>query len=73
MKGNSKAERERRERLCEWILEETSVIEKINRQWKDGLITESQFSKTLDRLLLNIKEHKTGLKQPDPRSLEKRR
>jgi len=55
------------------ILEEISVIEKINRQWKDGLITEFQFSETLDRLLLNIKGHQTGLKQPDPRSLEKRR
>jgi hypothetical protein len=56
----------------ELILKEISVIDKINRQWKDGLITEFQFSETLDRLLLNIKRHQTELKQPDPRSLEKK-
>jgi len=57
--------------LTKRILEEVRVIDKINRQWKDGVITEFQFSKTLDRLLVNIKRHQTGLKQPDPRSLEK--
>jgi len=44
------------------ILEEISIIDKINRQWKDGLITEFQFSETLDRLLANIKRHQTELK-----------
>jgi len=58
--------------VIELILEEISVIDKINRQWKDGLITEFQFSETLDRLLVNIKRHQTELKQPDPRSLEKK-
>lgn len=56
----------------ELILEEISVIDKINRQWKDGLITEFQFSETLDRLLVNIKKHQTELKQPDPQSLSKK-
>lgn len=50
----------------ELILEEISVIDKINRQWKDGLITEFQFSETLDRLLANIKRHQIEIKQPDP-------
>ena len=45
------------------ILEEIKIIEKINRQWKDGLITEFQFSETLDRLLVNIKRHQTDSKQ----------
>ena len=53
------------------ILEEIKIIEKINRQWKDGLITEFQFSETLDRLLANIKGYQTELKQPSPQSLEK--
>jgi len=48
------------------ILEEISIIEKINRQWKDGLITEFQFSESLDRLLANIKKHQPEIKQPDP-------
>ena len=55
----------------ERILEEIKIIEKINRQWKDGLITEFQFSETLDRLLANIKGYQAELKQPSPRSLEK--
>ena len=50
------------------ILEEISIIDKINRRWKDGLITEFQFSESLDRLLLNIKAHQTELKQPGPQS-----
>ena len=54
------------------ILEEISIIDKINRQWKEGLISEFQFSETLDRLLVNIKRCQTELKQPDPRSLEKK-
>ncbi|MBA7478192.1 hypothetical protein ES707_13613 [subsurface metagenome] len=53
------------------ILEEIKIIEKINRQWKDGLITEFQFSETLDRLLANIKGYQTELKQPGPQSLKK--
>ena len=58
--------------VIERILEEISVIDKINRQWKDGIITEFQFSETLDRLLVNIKRHQTELKQPDPQSLLKK-
>jgi len=54
------------------ILEEIKIIEKINRQWKDGLITEFQFSETLDRLLANIKRHQTESKQPGPRRLEEK-
>jgi len=38
-------------------LKEINIIAKINRQWKDGLITEYQFSKNLDQLLVNIKKH----------------
>ncbi|MBA7535166.1 hypothetical protein ES705_27419 [subsurface metagenome] len=53
------------------ILEEISIIDKINRQWKDGLITEFQFSETLDRLLANIKGYQTELKQSSPQSLKK--
>ena len=53
------------------ILEEIRIIEKINRQWKDGLITEFQFSESLDRILANIKGYQTGLKQPGPQSLKK--
>jgi len=49
--------------VIERILEEISIIEKINRQWKDGLITEFQFSETLDRLLVNIKRHQTESKK----------
>ncbi len=52
--------------VIELMLEEISIIEKINRQWKDGLITEFQFSESLDRLLANIKRHQTELKQPGP-------
>ena len=54
------------------ILEEINIIDKINRQWKDGIITEFQFSATLDRLLANIKRHQTELKQPDPQSLSEK-
>jgi len=53
--------------VIELILEEISIIGKINRQWKDGLITEFQFSESLDRLLANIKRHQTELKQPGRR------
>ncbi|MBA7471405.1 hypothetical protein ES707_06711 [subsurface metagenome] len=41
----------------EQILKEIRIIEKINQQWKDGTIMEFQFSKTLDRLLANIKKY----------------
>ena len=58
--------------VIERILEEISIIDKINRQWKDGLITEFQFSETLDRLLVNLKRYQTKLKQPDPRGLERK-
>ena len=54
------------------ILEEISIIDKINRQWKEGLISEFQFSETLDRLLVNIKRCQAELKQPDPRSLSEK-
>ncbi len=70
MKGNRKAEREHP--VIEQILKEISIIDKINRQWKEGLITEFQFSETLDRLLVNIKRFQTELKQPGPRSLERK-
>jgi hypothetical protein len=56
----------------ELILEEISFIDKINRQWKDGLITEFQFSESLDRLLINIKRHQTESKQPDSGSLSEK-
>jgi len=58
--------------VIELMLEEISIIEKINRQWKGGLITEFQFSETLDRLLANIKRHQTELKQPGPQSLSEK-
>jgi len=58
--------------VIERILEEISIIDKINRQWKEGLISEFQFSETLDRLLVNIKRCQAELKQPDPRSLERK-
>lgn len=58
--------------VIERILEEISIIDKINRQWKEGLISEFQFSETLDRLLVKIKRCQTELKQPDPRSLERK-
>jgi len=70
MKGNRKAEREHP--VIERILKEISIIDEINRQWKEGLISEFQFSKTLDRLLANIKGYQTGLKQPGPQSLEEK-
>lgn len=70
MKGNRKAEREHP--VIERILKEISIIDKINRQWKEGVISEFQFSETLDRLLINLKRYQTELKQPDPRSLEKK-
>ena len=62
---------EREHPVTKRILEEIKIIEKINRQWKDGLITEFQFSESLDRLLVNIKRHQIEPKQPGPRSLEK--
>ena len=70
MKGNRKARREHP--VIEQISKEISIIDKINRQWKEGLISEFQFSETLDRLLVNLKRYQTELKQPDPRSLEKK-
>jgi len=70
MKGNRKAERE--QPAIKSILEEISIIDKINRQWKDGIITEFQFSNTLDRLLVNLKRHQTELKKPRPRSLSEK-
>ncbi|MCK4432017.1 MAG: hypothetical protein KAW19_12055 [Candidatus Aminicenantes bacterium] len=70
MKGNRKVRREHP--LIEQISKEISIIDKINRQWKEGLISEFQFSETLDRLLVNLKRYQTELKQPDPRSLEKK-
>ena len=67
MKGNRKAEREHP--VIERILKEISIIDKINRQWKEGLISEFQFSETFDRLLVNLKRYQTELKQPDAQSL----
>jgi len=70
MKGNRKAGREHP--IIEQISKEISIIDKINRQWKEGLISEFQFSETLDRLLVNLKRYQAELKHPDPRSLEKK-
>lgn len=64
MKGNGKTEREHS--VIEQILEEISIIDKINRQWKEGLISEFQFSETLNRILVNLKRYQTELKQPVP-------
>ncbi len=66
MKGNKKAERE--QPAIKSILEEINIIDKINQQWKDGIITEFQFSNTLDRLLVNLKRYQIELKQPGPQS-----
>jgi len=70
MKENRRAER--KHPVIEQTLKEINIIDKINRQWKDGVITEFQFSKTLDRLLANIKRYQTELKQSDPRSLNEK-
>ncbi|MBA7678100.1 hypothetical protein ES703_86371 [subsurface metagenome] len=70
MKRNRKTEREHP--VIKQILEEINIIDKINRQWKDGVITEFQFSTTLDRILANIKRHQTELKKPGPQSLSEK-
>lgn len=57
MEGNRKVEKERP--VIERILKEISIIDKINRQWKEGKISEFEFSETLDRLLINIKRYQT--------------
>jgi len=67
-----KIKAEREHPIIKQILEEINIIDKINRQWKDGVITEFQFSVTLDRLLVNIKRHQAELKQPDPRSVSEK-
>jgi len=67
-----KIKAEREHPIIKQILEEINIIDKINRQWKDGVITEFQFSKTLDRLLVNIKKHQTELKKLGPRSLSEK-
>jgi len=62
-KHNLESQGEKEYSVTKLILEEIKIIEKINRQWKDGLITEFQFSETLDRLLANIRRHQTDSKQ----------
>ena len=51
--------------IIERVLEEISILDKINRQWKEGTISEFQFSSTLDQLLIRLKKYQTELKQPD--------
>ena len=55
MKGNRKVEKEHS--VIERILEKISSIDKINRQWKEGKISEFEFSEKLNRLLVNIKRY----------------
>jgi len=52
MEGNKKVE-------IEQILKEINRIDKINQQWKEGMISEYQFSSTLDQLLINLKRYQT--------------
>lgn len=57
MKGNRKVKKEHS--VIERILGKISIIDKINRQWKEGKISEFEFSEKLDRLLVNIKRYQT--------------
>lgn len=61
MKGKAKIEYP----VIERVLEEISILDKINRQWKEGAISEFQFSSTLDQLLIRLKKYHTDLKAPD--------
>ncbi|MCK4264665.1 MAG: hypothetical protein KAX27_06950 [Candidatus Aminicenantes bacterium] len=63
MKRNEKVKKEHP--VIEQILEEISIVDKINRQWKEGVISEFQFSSTLDQILIKLKKYQTELKQPD--------
>lgn len=45
--------------IIERILKKISIIDKINREWKEGKISEFEFSEMLDRLLINIKRYQT--------------
>jgi len=56
------------------ILKEINRIDKLNREWKEGAISEYQFSEKLDRLLVNIKRYQPARKhrKKNPaRALEK--
>lgn len=61
MKGKAKIEYP----VIERVLEEISILDKINRQWKEGAISEFQFSSALDQLLIRLKKYHPDLKAPD--------
>jgi len=48
---------EKKHSVIEQILKKISIIDKINREWKEGKISEFEFSEMLDRLLVNIKRY----------------
>lgn len=45
------------DKKIEQILKEINKIDKLNRQWKEGVISEFEFSETLDQLLVNLKRY----------------
>jgi len=59
--------------VIERVLEEISILDKINRQWKEGVISEFQFSSTLDQLLIRLKKYQTELKAPDLQRLQRKK
>ena len=69
MKGKAKIEYP----VIERVLEEISILDKINRQWKEGAISEFQFSSTLDQLLIRLKKYQTELKTPDLQRLQRKK
>jgi len=71
MKGNGKAKREYP--VIERVLEEISILDKINRQWKEGAISEFQFSSTLDQLLIRLKKYQAELKAPDLQRFQRKK
>lgn len=71
MKGNGKAKREYS--VIERVLEEISILDKINRQWKEGAISEFQFSSTLDQLLIRLKKYQAKLKASDFQGLQRKK
>ena len=69
MKGKAKIEYP----VIERVLEEINILDKINRQWKEGTISEFQFSSTLDQLLIRLKKYQTELKAPDLQRLQRKK
>lgn len=69
MKGKAKIEYP----VIERVLEEISILDKINRQWKEGAISEFQFSSTLDQLLIRLKKYQTELKAHDLQRLQRKK